>query len=166
VALVNGFVAPVNDSDFLYIDHAHADHSRTCRSLLFLFCLGYSLVGFCPQRVQLASLFQTLRDGRPMIEYESRFKIYDFLTVPDLPRVHWSEGAGWLMAEHMYDIVKKKHRRMLAAASYMSLTTDETMAVDNCSYIAVHCYVLQDWIRFPILLHLQKMESGNFSMFL
>jgi hypothetical protein len=72
----------------------------------------------------------------------------------------------WLMADHMYDIVKKKHRTMLAAASYLSLTVDETIAIDNCSYIAVHCYVLQDWICFPILLHLQKMESGNSFAFL
>jgi hypothetical protein len=55
---------------------------------------------------------------------------------------------------------------MLAAASYLSLTVDETIAIDNCSYIAVHCYVLQDWICFPILLHLQKMESGNSFAFL
>jgi hypothetical protein len=65
------------------------------------------------------------------------------------------------MADHMYDIVKKKHRAMLAAASYLSLTADETTAVDNCSYIAIHCYVLQDWNRVPLLLHLQKIESSN-----
>jgi hypothetical protein len=121
-----------------------------------------SVVGFFfLQRVQLATLFQMLTDGRPMNEFENKFKIYDFLDVPDFPRVHWSDGAGWLMAEHMYDIVKKMHRALLAAASYLSLTADETTAVDNYSYIAVHCYVLQDWNRVPLLLHLQKMESGN-----
>jgi hypothetical protein len=84
--------------------------------------------------VQLATLFQMLRDERPMNDFESKFKIYDFLTVPDLPRVHWSDGAGWLMAEHMYDLVKK-NRAMLADASYLSLIADGTTAVDNCSYI-------------------------------
>jgi hypothetical protein len=101
-----------------------------------------------------------------MNKYESRFKVYDFLSLPDLPRVHWSNGAGWLMAEFMYDIVKRKHRAMLAVASYLSLTADETTAVDNCSYIAMHCYVLHDWIRVLLLLHLQKMESSKYFGFL
>jgi hypothetical protein len=90
-----------------------------------------------------------LRNGRPMNEYKNRFKIYDFLTMPDLLHVHWSDGARWLMAKHIYDLVKKKHRAMLVAASYLSL-----IAVDNCSYISIHCYVLQDWNRVPLLLHL------------
>jgi hypothetical protein len=65
------------------------------------------------------------------------------------------------MEDHMYNIVKRKHRAMLAIASYMLLTTDETTRVGNCFYIAAHYYVLQDWVRFPILLHLQKMESSK-----
>jgi hypothetical protein len=85
-----------------------------------------------------------LRDGRPMSEFESGFKVYNFLSVPDLPRIHWSDGAGWLLADHMFDLVTKKHRAMLAAASFLSLTADETTAVDNCSYIAIHCYVIKD----------------------
>jgi hypothetical protein len=60
----------------------------------------------------------------------------------------------------MYDIVKQKHRSMLAAAQYISLTADETITIDNCSYIVVHAYLLQDWVRVPIILHLQKLESG------
>jgi hypothetical protein len=50
---------------------------------------------------------------------------------------------------------------MLAAASYISLTADETSAIDNCSYIVIHVYMLQDWVRVPLVLHLQKLESGN-----
>jgi hypothetical protein len=112
------------------------------------------------QRVQLATLFQLLKDGRPMLEFENRFNIYEFLNVPDLPRVHWNDGAGWLMACHMYDIVKQKHRSMLAAAQYISLIADETSANDNCSYIVVHAYLLQNWVRVPLILHLQKLESS------
>jgi hypothetical protein len=95
-----------------------------------------------------------LRDGRPMSEFESRFKVYDFLFVPDLPHVHWSDGARWLMADHMFDLVTKKHRAILAAASFLSLTADETTAVDNYLYIAIHCYVMKYWIRVPLLLYL------------
>jgi hypothetical protein len=83
-----------------------------------------------------------------MLEFKNRFNIYEFLNVPDLPRVHWSDRAGWLMACHMYDIVKQKHRSMLTAAQYISLIADETSAIDNCSYIVVNAYLLQ------------KLESG------
>ena len=61
----------------------------------------------------------------------------------------------------MYDIVKAKHCAMLQATSYISLIANETLAVDNCSYI-VHVYMLQDWIQIPIILNLQKLESGQF----
>jgi hypothetical protein len=61
----------------------------------------------------------------------------------------------------IYDIVKAKHYAMLQATSYISLIADETLAVDNCSYIVVHVYMPQDWVQIPIILHLQKLESGQ-----
>jgi hypothetical protein len=84
-----------------------------------------------------------------MVEYESRMKLYDFLSVPDMPHVHWIDGAGWIMAECMYNIIKEKHKSMLAAANFIAMTTDKTTAVDNCSYIVVHAYLLQNWSRVP-----------------
>jgi hypothetical protein len=65
------------------------------------------------------------------------------------------------MACHMYDFVKAKYRAMLEVASYFFLTANKTSAVDNCSYIVVHVYVLQDWVRIPLILHLQKLEPGE-----
>jgi hypothetical protein len=65
------------------------------------------------------------------------------------------------MATYMYDLVKEKHRAMLAAAQYISLTADETSAVDNLSYIVIHVYILQDWLRVPLVLHINKLESGD-----
>jgi hypothetical protein len=40
------------------------------------------------KRVQFSTLFQVLSDGRPMTEFVSRFKVYQFLDVPDLPHMH------------------------------------------------------------------------------
>jgi hypothetical protein len=111
--------------------------------------------------VQLAILFQILKDGRPMVEFGRRYQLYSFLELPDLPTFHWSDNAGWLMATYMYDLVKEKHRAMLAAAQFISLTADETSAVDNLSYIVIHVYLLQDWVRVPIILHINKLESGD-----
>jgi hypothetical protein len=109
----------------------------------------------------LATLFQLLFEGRPMVEFEKKAQLYEFLKVPDMPQSHWIDGAGWLMACHIYDFVKEKHKKMLAAARYIALTADETSAIDNCSYIVVHVYLIQNWERFPIILHVQKLESGK-----
>jgi hypothetical protein len=96
-----------------------------------------------------------------MVEFRCRCQLYSFIEVPNLPTLHWSDGAGWLMATFMYDLVKEKHRAMLIAAQYIALTADETSAVDNLSYIVIHVYILQDWTRVPLLLHINKLESGD-----
>ena len=66
------------------------------------------------------------------------------------------------MVCHMYDVIKQKHRAMLVAEQYISLTIDETLTVDNCSYIVVYAYLLQNWICVPLILHLQKLDSDTF----
>jgi hypothetical protein len=100
-----------------------------------------------------------------MVEFGRRSQLYSFLEVPDLPTLHWSDGVGWLMATYMYDLIKEKHQAMFAAAQYISLTADETSVVDNLSYIIIHVYVLQDWVRVPIILHINNLESGDFLSF-
>jgi hypothetical protein len=100
-----------------------------------------------------------------MVEFGRRSQFYNFLEVPDLPTLHWSDGTGWLMVTYMYDLVKEKHQAMFAIAQYISLTVDEIPAVDNLSYIVIHVYVLQDWVRVPIILHINKLESGDFLSF-
>jgi hypothetical protein len=113
------------------------------------------------KHVQLATLFQVLSDGRPMAEFCSKLALYEFLGVPNLPRVHWSTGVGWLMAEHMWDFVLVRFKEMILAANYIALTCDETTAIDNRSYMCVHIYVMLFWVRFPMLVHIQKLESDG-----
>lgn len=115
------------------------------------------------KRVQLATLFQVLSDGRPMAEFTNRFALYELLVVPDLPRMHWTDGAGWIMAAQMWSIVQEKMKSFIQFARYIAITADETSAVDNCSYLAVHCYVMQNWVRVPMLISLQKLEADGAS---
>jgi hypothetical protein len=83
-----------------------------------------------------------------MLEFKSRFKLYDFLSLPNLPTLHWSDGASWIMAEHMYSCVQDQMKAMIQGASYIAVTADETSTCDNRSYIAVHVYVIQNWATF------------------
>jgi hypothetical protein len=49
------------------------------------------------KRIQFATLFILLSTGRPMIEFEARFELYELLAVPNLPHMHWSLRSGWIM---------------------------------------------------------------------
>lgn len=111
------------------------------------------------KHVQFATLFQLLFDGHPMVEYESRQDLYKFLEVSNMPSVYWSYGSGWLTAKHMYDFVKKRIKELINAASFLAMTCDKVSAVDNTSQIVIHLYVMQNWVRTPVMIHLQKLES-------
>ena len=41
------------------------------------------------KKIHFATMFQILDDGHPMLEYESRAALYEFLNVPNFPRMHW-----------------------------------------------------------------------------
>jgi hypothetical protein len=53
------------------------------------------------KRLQMAVIYHTLDQGRPMLEYESMKPLLQFLETPKLGLWHWSDNGGWLMAEHM-----------------------------------------------------------------
>jgi hypothetical protein len=96
-----------------------------------------------------------------MAEFKARFSLYDFLFVPDLPRMHWIDGSGWMMNQHIYDFVKKRQREVINAAEFIVVSVDETSCVDNSSAIVIHVYVMSNWGRQPHMLALLKMESNG-----
>lgn len=101
------------------------------------------------------------KNGRHVAKFKSRFQICKFLKVPDFPITQWSPGAGWLMAQHMYDLVKTKYKAMISVANFIALTIDGTSTVDKCLYIVAHVYVLQNRQCMPLYLHMQKLKSSN-----
>jgi hypothetical protein len=50
---------------------------------------------------------------------------------------------------------------MVQAAAFISLSADETTVVDNSSVIIVHCYVMSNWGRQPLIVALIKLESNG-----
>ena len=51
------------------------------------------------------------------------------------------------MAEHIYDIVKRKQSTMIHAANFIALSADETSTIDKSSITLIHAYVIIDWGR-------------------
>lgn len=113
------------------------------------------------KKVQFATLFQILHNGRPLVEFESRFELYDFLQMPNNPRKHWSDNGGWDMAECMYAQVRKAIQQAVSSANFIALTADEVTTNDNGNWISIHVYVVKNFVRIPYLLSLQKIVDGT-----
>lgn len=44
--------------------------------------------------------------------------------------------------------------------NYVALTCDEVTSIDNGSWISIHAYVMQDWIRIPLFISLEEVVNG------
>ena len=113
------------------------------------------------EKIQFATLFQILVDGRPILEYVSRAALYEFLNMPNFPRMHWSNNFGCIMVEFMYSEVRIFISRVLVGANYVALICDEVSTIDNGSWIYFHAYVVQNWNRVPLLISLEKVVQGS-----
>ena len=113
------------------------------------------------KRLQMGTIFHLLEQGRPMLEYEALQPLFEFLEVPKIPKRHWSDNAGWTMAEAMYAQVLNKTRMTISVARYIALSCDEVSCIDNSSWISVHAYVVQNWSRVPVLISLEHVTDGG-----
>jgi len=64
-----------------------------------LFC-SMLLLGWLVKKVrswfiQFATLFHTLKHGRPMVEYEAHKELFDFLSFEKNSKIHWIDGLGY-----------------------------------------------------------------------
>ena len=105
-------------------------------------------------------MYQILASGHSMVEYEERQSIYAFLNIPNLLRMHWSDSSGWKMAEALYDQVKLTISCKISNTMFVSLTCDEVTTVDNGSWICIHAYIVENYVRIPYLLSLQHVVYG------
>lgn len=101
-----------------------------------------------------------MSDGRPLVEYESRHELYNFLNVPNNPQKHWANCLSWGLAECMFDEIKDAVKQEIGSANYVAMTADEVTTVDNSSWISIHAYVVKDWVRVPYLIALQHLVGG------
>ncbi|KAG0573500.1 hypothetical protein KC19_VG183500 [Ceratodon purpureus] len=117
-------------------------------------------VEFVKKKVQLATLFHILSHGRPLLEYESMAGLFSYLEIPHFPRKHWSDNSGWTLFEYMFAEVKTEIVKQVSSAQYVALTADETGTLDNGSWISVHGYVVQNWVRIQFLISRQQVVDG------
>jgi hypothetical protein len=109
--------------------------------------------------VQLAMLFHVLSHGCPMMEYEALRDLLKCLKTKHLPTKHWSDNSGWELAEYMHLVVLEKLKATVRSARFIAISCDEVTSCDSGQWLSLHAYVIVDWIRVPVLLHLSKIQD-------
>jgi hypothetical protein len=74
---------------------------------------------------------------------------------------HWSDNFGWTMAKFMHQEVLKVIRTIVGATHYVVFSYDEVFTVDNQCWLFMHCYVMQNWVKIPILISLDRVIKGS-----
>jgi hypothetical protein len=54
--------------------------------------------------VQFATLFHTLKHGKPTFEYDAHKDLFDFLNLEENPKMHWIKNFAWIIAQHIHGI--------------------------------------------------------------
>jgi hypothetical protein len=110
--------------------------------------------------IQFVTVFYLVREGKPMLEYESTRGFLQFLQVKNCLQKHWCDNTGWSMAETMHNIVKTATADAVKAANFISISCNEVTSVDNQSWLSLHAYIIKEWSQIPILLSLERVVEG------
>jgi len=65
------------------------------------------------------------------------------------------------MADFMYCQVKKAMKNKISAALFVAFTCIELTAIDNGSWICIHAYVVENYVRIPYLIFVQHLLDGK-----
>ncbi len=63
----------------------------------------------------------------------------------------------------MHQDVMEVIRATMGALWYVVLNCDEVSIVDNQSWLFVHCYVVQNWVRILIFISLDRVFESSSS---
>jgi hypothetical protein len=95
-----------------------------------------------------------------MEKYEKKKSLYSFLGVPKNLKMHWFDSCSWVMVEFIYAQMINKILGIVSVFNYVALTCDEVSTIDIGSWISIHVYVMQNWVRLPMMISLQKVVDG------
>jgi hypothetical protein len=96
-----------------------------------------------------------------MLELEPLKSFFSFLNVPLLPKHHWNDSLGWVMAKCMHKQVIKRVEEVIASSKYLALSYYEVTMINNHSWISTHSYVVQDWCHIHVFISLKYVIEGG-----
>jgi len=112
---------------------------------------------YAQKAVQLRTVFHTLSHGRPMVAYEQQRELNEENGLPNLAAMHWSDNAGWDIAESLDLVVQSKAVEFILNARFLSFSLDESTDVSHQSRMVLHIYALRDWQRIPVFVGLPRV---------
>jgi hypothetical protein len=96
-----------------------------------------------------------------MLEYESLKSLFEFLVMPKNNKKHYSDSFNWTMAKFIHQVVMKVIRVVIQVAHYVAPNYDEVSIVDNQSWLSIYYYMVERWVRIPILICLEKVVAHS-----
>jgi hypothetical protein len=64
------------------------------------------------------------------------------------------------MAKFMHQVVMRATKVIGQVAYYVALSYDKVSTVNNQEWLSIHYYVVQNWVRIPILISLERVVVG------
>jgi len=64
------------------------------------------------------------------------------------------------MVDCLYSQVKQVVKKKINAAHFIAITCDEVTTVDNGSWLCFHGYIVENYVRMPLLISLQCLVEG------
>ncbi len=95
-----------------------------------------------------------------MLKYESLMSLFEFLVVPKNNKTHYNDSSRWTMAKFMHQVVMRATKVIGQVAYYVALSYDKVSTVNNQEWLSIHYYVVQNWVRIPILISLERVVVG------
>jgi len=65
------------------------------------------------------------------------------------------------MADSMCKQMKEVMKQKVSGAHFVAITCDEVTIVDNGSWICIHAYIVENFIRIPYLISLERLVDGS-----
>ncbi len=59
----------------------------------------------------------------------------------------------------MHQMVMKATKAAVQITHYVAFNCDEVFTIDNQSWLSIHCYVVENWVRIPILISLDRVVT-------
>jgi hypothetical protein len=148
-----------------YITHGYA-HMKKCNCMFkgVLSLILAQVKKFASEGnqkiVQMKFILHVLYHGHLMLKYESLYELFRSLAVPNNPSMHWYDIVGWVLAKFMYMQVQDTIVKAIQSTRFIACSCDEVTTIDNGSWICVHAYMVDSWIKVPILFCVERIVDG------
>lgn len=87
---------------------------------------------------QLATVYQALAHGRPMVMSAEEHDLFKCLGVPNLYSVHWNDSAGWAMAECIEKVLLQSSGAFVETMQFPACSLNESTETASHSRMVMH----------------------------